>query len=175
MRWLLTGWFVWECAYTVPGHLAIFFIKSTARTIDYEWLRLKNWAFHPIGSLLRDVTFLLFGRTGVFTRLDSDVINHRNNSNKVEMDLDIFTSWYTISSHVVMIFLVIDQFTQLLQWFQYDIPFYCALWEAFSWSWSWSWSQSWSWSFGEVKTLPIFFDWMNFKLSQCNPQDYSLQ
>ena len=82
------------------------------------------------------------------TRLDSDVINHRNNSNKVRMDFDIFTSRYTINSHVVMIFLVIVQFTQLLQLFQYDIPFYCALWEAFSWSWS----------SGEVKTLPIFFD-----------------
>ena len=87
----------------------------------------------------------------VVIRLDSDVINHSNILNKVGMDLDIFTSRYTINSHVVMIFLVIDQFTQLLQLFQYDIPFYCALWGAFS------WSQSWSWSSGEVKTLPIFF------------------
>ena len=71
------------------------------------------------------------------------------------MDFAIFTFRYTINLHVVIIFLVIVQFTQLLQWFQYDIPFYCALWGAFS--WSWSWSQSWSWSSGEVKTLPIFF------------------
>ena len=93
-----------------PRPFSNFFIKSTARTIDHEQLRLKNWAFHPTGSLLQDVT-LLFGRTGVVTHLDSDVINHKNNLNKVGMDLDIFTSRYTINSHVVMIFLVIDQFT----------------------------------------------------------------
>ena len=84
----------------------------------------------------------------MLTRLDSDAINHTINLNKMGMDLDILTSRYTINSHVVMIFHVIGRFTQLLQLFQYDIPFYCALWEAFSWSWS----------SGEIKTLPIFFD-----------------
>ena len=97
--------------------------------------------------------------------LDSDVFNHRNSSNKAGMDLDILTSPYTINSHILMIFLVSGQFPRLLQLFQYDNPFYCALWKAFSWSRS----------SGDVKTLPIFVDWMKFKLSQCNPQDGSLQ
>ena len=94
----------------------------------------------------------------VVKSLDSDVIDHSNNLNKVGMDLDIFTSRYTINSHA-MIFLVIDQFKQLPQLFQYDIPFYRALWKAFS------WSHSWSCCSGKFKTLSIFFDRMKFKLS----------
>lgn len=93
--------------------------------------------FPSYWSLLWGITFLLFGCTretfGVVTNLESRVICHSNSSNKVEMDLDIFTSRHTINWHA-MIFLVIDQFTQLHQSFQCDILFHCDLWEAFSWS-----------------------------------------
>ena len=48
-----------------PRPFSNFFLSNLqGYTIDQEWLRLTSWAFHATGSLLLDLTFLLFGRKG---------------------------------------------------------------------------------------------------------------